>query len=135
MLRRSSFREATTQQCPEDASPERALGTQVSRVEHDYLTHHVHDPHTMAAVTGPCRAGPQAVRAARILGGYLAGGRLVGGSVAWIGHRCGPGWQFLKMSNHYAAGIVKKGYGQAADGDGSPRSAWPLEGGLWTLTR
>jgi len=37
----------------EDASPERALGTQVSRVEHDYLTHHVHDPHTTAAVTGP----------------------------------------------------------------------------------
>lgn len=53
----------------EDAGPERALGTQVSRVEHDYLTPHAHNPHTTAAVTWPCWAGPQAVRAARVLAG------------------------------------------------------------------
>lgn len=29
----------------ENASPERAFGMQVSRVEHDHLTHHVHDTH------------------------------------------------------------------------------------------
>jgi hypothetical protein len=28
-----------------NAGPERALGMQVGRVEHDHLTHHVHDPH------------------------------------------------------------------------------------------
>jgi hypothetical protein len=29
----------------ENASPERALGMQVGCVEHDHLTHHVHDTH------------------------------------------------------------------------------------------
>jgi hypothetical protein len=32
----------------ENACPKRALGMQVSRIEHDHLTHHVHDPHTTA---------------------------------------------------------------------------------------
>jgi len=33
----------------ENASPERALGTQVGRVEHDHLTHHVHNTHAIGA--------------------------------------------------------------------------------------
>src|SRR5215471_15502609 len=33
----------------EHACPERTLGMEVSRIEHDHLTHHVHDTHTTGA--------------------------------------------------------------------------------------
>lgn len=44
----------------EDASPEGALGMQVSRVEHDHLAHHVHDRNSTRwapVVTPGCSAG------------------------------------------------------------------------------
>jgi hypothetical protein len=36
----------------ENASPERALAGQVGRVEHNHLTHHVHDTHSTSGEGG-----------------------------------------------------------------------------------
>jgi hypothetical protein len=36
----------------ENASPERALGLQVGRVENDHLAHHVHDTHPTGVSAG-----------------------------------------------------------------------------------
>lgn len=46
---------------PENASPERALGSEVCRVENDHLTHHLHHRETMGPTcrpaTGSARVG------------------------------------------------------------------------------
>jgi hypothetical protein len=88
----------------ENASPERALGVQVSRVEHDHLTHHIHDTHSMGVSAGRVdrtssagtMAGPELLRGQRAAPRLFVGSGAIGaGCKAVIRQRLklsGMGW-------------------------------------------